>query len=519
MRILGIVDDSHDSGLAILENGVPDVILEEERHNRDKHSRQFPAHSLDIAFTQRGLDIADIDVITTPWHVPSMMRTYLGAVARRLPQSLALIRQASHPTQNSDILFQRWLLPMRLRRQLGVRRLPPLVGVRHHDSHAASFFVSPFDEAAILVMDGYGDDASTSAYVGRGNRVERQWNTSLFNSLGMIYTLVTAYLGFKPLADEGKVMGLAAFGTDTYLDRFRDVIRPTDDGRYVINMDYFSFDTHGLIKPMKPRFYETFGPALKAGEPLSDRQRDIAYALQKRVEEVILSMVRHFARTHPTRNLVLTGGVALNCVANARVLEETDYENVWVPPCASDTGAPFGSALWHYHQTLGHPRGFEMTHAYYGTEYDDRAIVTALADAGLESRYIEERELIPAVADDLAAGKIVAWFQGRYEIGPRALGNRSILADPRRAEMKDIINARVKHREAFRPFAPAVLEEHCSEYFEIDRPDPFMTIAPRVRADKVDIIPAAVHVDGTGRIQTVSRAASPRYYDVIKAFG
>ena len=235
-------------------------------------------------------------------------------------------------------------------------------------------------------------------------------------------------------------------------------------------------------------------------------------------EDVVLHIARHLAATQSSRNLVLTGGVALNCVANARILRDTQFRRIWVPPCASDTGAPLGSALWHYHQTLGRPRQFEMTDAFYGLSYSPSQMRHALAWAGLTFEELEENELLSRVARDLADERIVGWFQGRFEMGPRALGNRSILASPLRREMRDLINARVKYREPFRPFAPAVLAEYAGAYFEVTQPDPYMTLAPRVQPDKVDVIPAAVHVDGTGRLQTVERSANPRYYGVIEEF-
>ena len=519
MRILGLVACTHDSGLALLEDGVPKLILEEERLNREKHTKEFPSLSLHAAFGERLARIRDVDVITTPWDVTKLRRSFAKAVFGRLPGSLALVLERTHTPQDNEIAVLNYTLSRKLRREAG-RAVPlPIVNVGHHDSHAATFFVSPFEEAAVVVMDGYGDDAATSVYSGRGNRLERRWHTSMFNSLGMIYTFVTDYLGFGGFSDEGKVMALAACGGPTYVERFRDCVRLLPEGRYALNMDYFSFDAYGLLKPFTRKFLDTFGPPRVKGGPMDDRHRDIAYALQAVTEEVVLHIVREIAATQRTRNLVLSGGVALNCVANARVLEETDFERVWVPPCASDTGAPFGSALWHYHQTLGHPRSFELTHAYYGLEYGDDQIREALQAAGLAFQKLEEASLFSRVARDLADGKVVGWFQGRFEMGPRALGNRSILADPRRLEIKDAINAKIKQREAFRPFAPAVLIERAAEFFEIAQPDPFMTMAPRVREDKKSVIPAAVHVDGTGRIQTVERSANPRYYGIIEAFG
>ncbi len=518
MRILGLVGATHDSGLALLQEGVPELVLEEERFSRVKRTKRFPKRALSIALGRTAEGLRQVDVITTPWDVSRLRRTFLRAALGRLPWSLSLLLQDSRTPQDNDIVLLNSFLARKFKRSFGARELPPIVNVGHHDAHAASFFVSPFDEAAVLVMDGFGDDASTSTYIGRGNRLERCWHTGIFNSLGMVYTFVTNYLGFA-FSDEGKVMALAAYGGDTYVEAFRDVIRPMPDGRYQVNFDYFSFDAFGELRPFKRRFSRVFGPPRLPGEALNDRHRDIAQALQVVTEEIVLHMARELRRTSGARQLCLSGGVALNCVANARVMEEAGFDQIWVPPCASDTGAPLGSALWHYHQTLGRSRTFELTHPFFGPHYSDRDIEAALAEAGLTGVRLEEAELLDRVARDLAAGKIIGWFQGRSEMGPRALGNRSILADPRRAETKDLINARVKHREPFRPFAPAVLVERASEFFHIDQPDPFMTLAPRVRADKAHLIPAAVHVDGTGRIQTVERTANPRYYGVIEAFG
>ena len=518
VRILGIVTRTHDSGLALLDDGVPTIVLEEERFNREKHTRKFPFHSLKAAFDDQGLGVDDIDVITTPWDMKSLRRNMFWAVAGRLPASLNMIPASARPHVSTLIVA----VPMGLRYGLmwhfGIKKkLLQIVQVKHHDAHAAIFFVSPFEEAAVLVMDGHGDESAQSAYIGSGNRLKRLWQSEVFDSLGFLYTAATEYLGFK-LFEEGSVMALASTGGPTYAKKFRELVHLQPDGRFSINRDFISYDTHGLKKPFKERFTEAFGPRRQRNEPIADSHRDLAFALQSTIEETILHIVRALSKRHPSRNLCLTGGVALNCVANARILRDTDYQSVWVPPCASDSGAPLGSALWHYHQTLGHPRRYELTHPFHGTEFSDAEIVRALQDAGLPYRHMSERELLTQVAGDLAAGKIVGWFQGRSEVGPRALGNRSILADARDAAMKDHINARVKHREPFRPFAPAVLQERAAEFFEVDQADPFMTTAPRVRDDKAHLIPAAVHVDGTARIQTVDRASNPRYYGVIEKF-
>lgn len=515
MNILGIVTKSHDTGIALLKDGLPHFVLEEERFNREKHTMLFPSEALAAGFDGSfGVSFKDVDVITTPWDMYRLRRTLFGTVTGQLPQSLNLLWPSAHKTQSSAIVNLPLRLWLGLGKRYGFSKLPKIVQVGHHESHASVFFVSPFEEATVLVMDGYGDESATTAWNGRDNKLERIWADSFFDSLGMLYTLVTEFLGFK-VFEEGTIMALAACGSPTYREQFKDLIHLLPGGRIEINRRYISYDTHGFNKPFKPIFYEKFGAPRRREEPLTDRHRDLAYGLQHVIEDAILHMVRELSKTAPSKNLVLSGGVALNCVANGKILSETDYKAVWVPPVASDSGAPLGSALYHQHQTLGGKRNFVLTHAFYGKGYTDAEIVTALNAAGLSYKKMEEKELLQQVARDLADQKIVGWFQGRFEMGPRALGNRSILSDARSNTMKDLINARIKHRESFRPFAPVVLIEKLSEWFEFTNPDPFMTMAPMIRKDKVDQIPAAAHVDGTGRIQTIDRAANQRYYDVI----
>jgi carbamoyltransferase len=517
MHILGLASESHDSGLALLSDGIPTLILEEERFNREKHTQRFPAQSLAAAFGAERADFADVEVITTPWDVALLRRSFLGAVMGRFPSSLALTFPGALTTQDRGIIFLNVWLQRDLKRQFPGRRIPPIVNVGHHNSHAAIYFVSPFEDATVIVMDGYGDDAASSVFTGEGHRLTRQSHGRFFDSLGMIYTLVTMHLGFAPF-EEGSVMALAACGTDSFVGRIRDLVRLEDEGRFSINMDYFNYDRFGMRRPFTPKFIETFGAPRRRGEPLTQHYLDVAYALQKVSEEVVLHVIRAAAKRYPSRNLVMTGGVALNCVANGRLLAETEFERLWVPPCASDTGAPLGSALWHYHQTLGHERRTILDHGYHGLSFDETAIRAALDASGMRYDRLAEPELLDRVARDLVDNKTIGWFQGRFEIGPRALGNRSILASPMTSEIRDILNARVKFREPFRPFAPSVLEEHASSYFEMSGPDPFMTIAPKVRAEMRERIPAAVHVDGTARVQTVSATTNPRYHALISAF-
>lgn len=520
MNVLGLVANTHDSGIALVQDGHVRYVLEEERFNRQKRTMAFPRRSLDALFAETGCSLGDIDIIALPWSERALRRTLLRELTPRLPHSLALFHQRAHPAQRNQIVALSSSLRRYFRRSYGSGvAIPPMVGVGHHDAHAASFFVSPFEEALVLVMDGYGDDASSSAYVGRGNQLDRVWSTGIFNSLGLVYTIVTDFLGFEGFGDEGKVMALAAYGSDRLVETFRDVVRILDDGTYRVDMSYFAYDRYGQSRPLKPKFIDAFGVPRRRGDPIGDHHRDVARALQVVTEDVILALVRTLLKKHPSRNIVLSGGVALNCVANARVLEETGVERVWVPPCASDTGAPLGAALWHTHRTLGHPRRGELTHPYLGLAYSDAEMIEALTAAGLPYERMAQADLIARVARNLEQGAVVGWYQGRFEMGPRALGNRSILADPRHAHMRDVINARIKKRESFRPFAPVVPIERAAEFFEISQPDPFMTLAPRVRPDKRGVIPAAVHVDGTGRIQTIEQSANPRYHALITEFG
>lgn len=510
---------NHDSGIALIKDGVPEYIIEEERLNREKKTLVFPALSLEAMFRETGLTFSDIDAITTPWDTGALRWTTRRQLLRRFPLSLAHVLPGSHPTFQTTLLYTKMMLRRNMKKLYPNQYIPKVIGVNHHTSHASCFFVSPFEEASVLIMDGHGDDCSTSLYHGAGNKLELRWKNKIEDSLGGVYTFISQFLGFGVFGDEGKVMGLSAYGEPTYVEKMRDLIILQDEGKYRINMSYFHYDIYGFLKPFKRKFFDVFGAPANSPDEMTQRHMDIAYALQVVTEETILHMVRHLEKTTKSRNLYLAGGVALNCVAAGRLMRETNFERIWIPPCASDTGVPFGSALYHYHQTLGHERTFEIRHAFYGLSYSDTEIEQALLEAGLEWQYLETDQLIERVSDDLADGKILGWYQGRFEMGPRALGNRSILADPRRAEMKDKINARIKYREAFRPFAPAVLMDRADEYFEVNQPDPFMTTAPKVRKGMEEQIPAVTHVDGTARIQTVERDANPRYYDLIKRFG
>ena len=410
--------------------------------------------------------------------------------------------------------------------------------VEHHQAHLAStFFVSPFEQAALLSADGLGDFASTMWGTGRGNRLHIAGAIAFPHSLGMYYTAVSQYLGFRKFGDEYKVMGLAAYGEPAYLDEFRRIVRTNGGIGFRLGLEYFQHHRTGpemtwrdagktpeLGAMFSDYMAQRLGPARDPAAPVEKVHRDGAATLQARLEEVLFKMLRALHASTGQKAICLAGGVAFNCLANGKIFDQTPFEQIFVQPAAGDAGLAVGAAYFVHHQVLGQPRSFVMENAYWGPGYTPeqvRAAVSAsrLRSEGMAISELPEEEIAKEAAKEIAAGKILGWFQGRAEWGPRALGNRSIVADPRRADMKDILNARIKHREMFRPFAPSVLAEVTGEYFEKSYPCPFMTQAYSVRPEKRAAIPAPTHVDGTGRLQTVTREANPRYWRLIREFG
>jgi carbamoyltransferase len=402
--------------------------------------------------------------------------------------------------------------------------------VEHHRAHlASSFYVSPFERAALLSIDGFGDFISTMWGVGDGNSIEVLGQIEYPHSTGILYTATTQFIGFPHYGDEGKVMGLAPYGVPKYMDEFRDMIRTEEGGRFRLNLDYFRHHTEGVEmswdegSPVIGRIFSNeyarrFGPPRAEGAPLTDRERDIAASLQCRLEEVCFHILRHLHEKTGITDLGLSGGVALNSVMNGKILLHTPFKRVFVQPAAGDNGTAIGVCYQIYNATLGRPRSFVMEGACTGPEFSDEEILSELERSGLSYESYTGREVTRRAAEDIAAGAVVGWFQGRMEFGPRALGNRSIVADPRRAGMKATLNERIKKREPFRPFAPSILEERVGDYFEQTHPAPTMLMVYKVREEKRDAIPAVIHVDGSGRLQTVSAAVNPRYHQLISDF-
>ena len=408
--------------------------------------------------------------------------------------------------------------------------------VEHHIAHLASaFYCSQFEEAALLSADGLGDFASSMWGAGFGTRMNIHGSIAFPHSLGLYYSAVTQYLGFLKFGDEYKVMGLAAYGEPEFLQEFRNIVHSNGAG-FRLGLAYFTHHRTGpemtwadadktpvLGKMYSERMAQKLGPVRDPAAPIEQRHKNLACSLQARLEEVYLGMLNHLAAETGMESVCLAGGVAFNCVANGKILASTRFKNVYVHPAAGDAGLAVGAAQFVWHQLLGNPREFVMEHAYWGPEFsraEIRAVVRAsrFSESGCTVDELPEEELLRKTAAMIADGKILGWFQGRAEWGPRALGNRSIVADARRPEMKEILNRRIKHREIFRPFAPSILAEKTCEWFEQAHPSPFMTMAYAVKPEMRDKIPAPTHVDGTGRLQTVTATANPRYWKLIRAF-
>lgn len=519
MLILGINCYGHDSSAAIILDGELIAAAEEERFNRIKQYGGVPLSAIRYCLETVGCRYEDLDHVGYYWR-PLREAGHLAMhFVRHFPGSLGLLGGGSALNMSYRRRLPAMLaLPSFLKKTFNAKGGGPRFHyLEHHLAHAAStFFVSPFEEAAILTMDGYGEWPTALLAVGRGSRIEKIEQVLFPHSLGFLYSAITHHLGFKPSSEEWIVMGLAPYGEPRYQSIFKKVLRLKDNGTFQLDLKYFGFHTHGAARWLSPQLTKELGPPRLASEPIEQRHKDIARSLQLCLEDAVLHITRVLQRRTKQQNLCLAGGVALNSVANGRVLLEGPFKSVYVTPAAADDGTAVGSAFFLLHQLLGRKRSWQMEHAYFGPSFDEAAIDAAIREAGEQAEIVDD----PAghAADLLAAGWIIGWFQGRMEFGARALGNRSILADPRRAEVKDEINAKVKYRESFRPFAPAVLEERTGDYFASLHPAPFMTLVYPVLPEKRAIIPAVTHVDGTARPQTVSRRTNPLFWDLIRKF-
>jgi len=530
MIILGINAYHANAAAAIVADGRLIAAVEEERLNRVKYAAGLPVRAIQFCLDQAGVKLTEVDHIAVPRNPWARLGTKLR-YAVRMPRfafdRFRAIKRFAGIREDLAAAFQ--IAPDDIRARFH--------RVEHHAAHLASaYFVSPFDRAAVLSADGLGDFASFMCAAGEGPGMRVLGEVSFPHSLGIYYTALTQYLGFWKFGDEYKVMGLAAYGRPEFFDEFRRIVRADGPLSFRLGLDYFAHQKQGpemtwreadrtpvIAQIFSPFLEKRLGPARKPEEPLTQRHYNLAASMQAALEEVLVSCWNGLAKASGQKALCLAGGVAFNCVANGRIFDSTPFDRVYVQPAAGDAGLSVGAAFDVLHRVLGRPREFVMDHAYWGPRFSPDEIHRAIGGAGsadeVEVAELDEPELLRATAQHIAAGKIVGWFQGAAEWGPRALGNRSILADPRRAEMKEILNRRIKHRESFRPFAPSITEEAAGEFFEKSHPSPFMTFAYPVRPEKRAVIPAPTHVDGTARLQTVSRSANSLYWKLLRAFG
>ncbi|MFN2504760.1 MAG: carbamoyltransferase [Acidimicrobiales bacterium] len=525
MLILGLNAFHADASAALFADGELVAAAEEERFNRVKHASGLPVQASRWVLSHAGVKPEQLD------HIALSKSPHVHKARRAVHGILHTVRQRSLPRERLAARARTLSLHQELGHALDAD-LSAGCGVHpveHHPSHIASaFFASPFDDAAVCSVDGLGDFVSMAWGTGRGSKISVDHRVFFPHSLGFFYTAITQYLGFPHYGDEYKVMGLAPYGTPKYLPEMRRILTAAAPD-FRLTMDFFrhgresikwKFDSGlpvvGAL--FAPELEELLGPARHPAEPLDERHRDVAASAQARLEEVLLPILAGLKQRTGLPALAMAGGVALNVTANSLIADATGFEKVFIQPAASDAGTSIGAALYVAHQTLGASRGFVMEDVYLGPSFTAEECAAKLEEAGVAYERLDEATLCRRAAELIAEAKIVGWFQGRMEFGPRALGNRSIVCDPRNPQMKDIVNSRTKRRESFRPFAPSVLAERASEVYEIDGPSPYMLYAPKVRPAWRDRLPAVTHVDGTGRIQTVDRRTNERYWKLIHAF-
>lgn len=567
MFILGINAYHGDAAAALIKDGAIVAAAEEERFNRVKHCAGFPSEAVRYCLREAGITIADVDHIGISRDPSAHLHKKVLFAANRAAKQLSVKRttatnavavadageESSGNGANGRGFFRQ--VKDRLGNAAKVRDLKDKLArvldvasesigaqfhnIEHHRAHlASSFYVSPFEKAALLSIDGFGDFISTMWARAEANSINVLGQVEYPHSTGIVYTATTQFLGFPHYGDEGKVMGLAPYGKPRYIEEFREIIKTVDGGQFRLNLDYFRHHAEGVDmswdsgSPVIGRIYSAafitaFGTPRIVGTPLSDRDRDVAASLQLRLEEVAFHVLNHLHDETGLTDLGLSGGVAYNSVMNGKILLNTLFRRIFVQPAAGDSGTALGVCYEIYNGTLHRERGPAMIGAYTGPEFSDEQVRRDLQNiqdreqtiaSGMAVERHSDQELTRRAAADIADGLVVGWFQGRMEFGPRALGNRSIVVDSRRPEMKRILNDRIKKREPFRPFAPSILEEHTEEYFKQSHPAPTMLMVYQVRPEKRSEIPAVTHVDGSGRLQTVSREVNTRYYELISAF-
>jgi len=588
MIILGINAYHGDAAAAIIKDGKLIAAVEEERFNRFKHCAGFPIESIKYCLLTAGVTIEDVDHVGISRDPSAHLHKKVLFAATRAAKQVATGRRGEGERgRRGELLVEveadddaspvgtdfatsprrpvtpSPLFPVtpsphnggagifsqikdrlgnaakvrdlrdELARQLNIPKSnirAQFHNVEHHRAHLASaFYVSPFEKAALLSIDGFGDFISTMWAVGEGNSIDVLGQVEYPHSTGIVYTATTQFIGFPHYGDEGKVMGLAPYGRPRFINEFREIIRTEENGQFRLNLDYFRHHAEGVDmtwdqgspvigRIFSDEFAQTFGPARQQGSALTDRERDIAASLQLRLEEVGFHVLNHLHDKTGLTDLGLAGGVAYNSVMNGKILLNTPFKRLFIQPAAGDSGTALGVCYQIYNGILKLSRGDVMEGAYTGPQFSNTEIRKALESSNVGFEEYSDEEVTKRAARDIADGLVVGWFQGRMEFGPRALGNRSIVVDPRRKEMKDILNDRIKKREPFRPFAPSILEERVGDYFEQTHPAPTMLMVYQIKEEKRDEIPAVTHVDGSGRLQTVSPTVNDRYYRLISDF-
>jgi len=526
MLILGLNMFHADASAAIIDDGKVLFAVAEERLNRKKHFAGFPALAVKACLEAAGARISDLDHVAVGQDSDAHLAKKVQYAVANPTRILNFIKMRQRKEAMRDV---RSLLATSLDADASCLKFQEH-HVEHHLAHIASaYYCSPWDRAAGFSYDGSGDFVSTMMARCEGNSIEVLERVFLPHSLGSFYTMLCEFIGYKKYGDEGKVMGLAPYGKDTYCEKLRQLIHLRNGG-FQLEMQYFqplgsnqgmevlADGSVELARHFSDRMRDLFGEPREPHSEITQRDMDLAFAMQQRFEEVFFHLLNQLYKKVPCQNLAMAGGCALNSVANGKVFTETPFRQTWIQPAAGDEGLAIGAALHTYHSVLNQPRSYELKNSYLGSEFSDSQIEQTLKSCRLKYRKLAREQLLETVADQIAAGNVVGWFQGRMEWGPRALGNRSILAHPGLATMKDVLNARIKHREWFRPFAPSILAEHQHEFFEHDHPSPFMLHVYKIRPEKRSELCAVNHVDDTGRLQSVAREENPLYYDLVKTF-
>lgn len=507
MNILGISCYYHDSAACLIKDGVLVAAVQEERFNRVKNSSDFPINSINYCIQKGGISFSDIDYVAFYEKPYLKFSRYIHDIVSKFPSSyISFLRNTPQWLQD------RLILPVVLKREIVYNS--KVVYIPHHHAHAASsFFVSEFDQAGIIINDGVGEWATSSYGYGQGNKIVIEKQINYPHSLGLLYTCITTFLGFKANSGEGTTMALASYGKPNYYENFKKIIDIRPDGSYMLNEKYFNFNKGKTM--FSRNMIKLLGEPRKPDTEYTQRHMDIAATLQEVIEQALINQAKYVSEKYETNKLALAGGVFLNCVANQKILENTNVKRLFVQPGAGDAGASIGAAFYLYNQILGHERKFIFKHSYWGPEFSEREIEIAIKYHKLSAEKLDEQNLLETACKNIINKKTLGWFQGRLEFGPRALGNRSILASAMHSQMVEILNSKIKHREWFRPFAPIVKKEKANEYFEMLDDSPFMLLAPKVHENKKNIIPAVTHIDCTARVQTVDKNYNPLLWKLL----